>query len=127
MKQQLTAEIAAPREQVWDALSRDLAQRGSHVRVLEQREPVALQLLVRSAGGERLALAYRLEALDGHNTAVSASIQPSGPLYALKRLLSFGAAEQGYLDLLAAGLSNLQRHFEDESGASDELPVELPK
>ena len=114
LRQELTAEIAAPRDQVWKALLGDFAERGGHVRVLEQRGPDRLRLLVRASAGERTALDYRLNQLDSANTAVLASIEPSGPFYVVKRLLSFGNVEQGYLDALAAGLSNLQRHFEGD-------------
>ena len=114
LKQELTVEIAAPRDQVWKALLGDLAERGGHVRVFEQRGPDRLRLLVRASAGERTALDYRLNQLDSANTAVLASIEPSGPFYVVKRLLSFGNVEQGYLDALAAGLSNLQRHFEGD-------------
>jgi hypothetical protein len=117
MRQELTAEVAAGRELVWDALSADLAKAGAHVLVLEQRRPAALRLDVRNGPGERLLLDYELVALDGSNTAVRAGIEPLGMRYTLKRLVTLGAVDRGYLDVLAVGLQNLQLYVEgNESG-----------
>ncbi|HZQ36393.1 MAG TPA: hypothetical protein VFD32_10695 [Dehalococcoidia bacterium] len=128
MRQELTAEVAAPRDAVWAALAVDLAQRGAHVRVLLERPDEALQLVVAAGPGERFALEYRLDRLGPEHTAVVAAIAPAGPRYLLKRLLSFGAVDRGYLDALAVGLANLQQHLEgvgtdqDAGGAECDAP-----
>ncbi len=119
MRQELTAEVAAPRAAVWAALARDLAHRGAHVRVLLERPDEALQLIVAAGPGERFALEYRLDRLGPQHTAVVASIDPAGPRYLLKRLLSFGAVDRGYLDALAVGLANLQQHLEGPEPEGD--------
>lgn len=115
MRQELTAEVAASLELVWSALRRDLEHRGEHVGVLVDRPPAELRLLIRSSPGERLALSYELAALDEGNTSVHAVIEPEGPSYRLKRLITFGAVDRGHLDALAVGLANLQRHFEGDA------------
>ncbi len=125
MRQELTAEVAAPRAVVWAALAGDLAHRGGHVRVLLERPDEALQLIVAAGPGERFALEYRLDRLGPEHTAVVAAIEPAGPRYLFKRLLTFGAVDRGYLDALAVGLANLQQHFEGpepESAAPDGEP-----
>jgi hypothetical protein len=113
MRQELTADMAASRETVWAALQRDLAERGGHVDVLELDEPAMLRLVVKTSVGESLALGYLLNALEPQHTAVTASIEPRGPLYTLKRTLSFGAVDQGYLAAIATGLDNLRRFVEE--------------
>ena len=117
MKQELTVEVAAARQLVWDALVSELGERGDHVEIRLQQAPDALQLVVRPAPGERYTLGYRLEALGPGQTAVAAAIEPAGPRYLFKRLLSFGAVDRGYLDALAVGLANLQAHLESEQDA----------
>jgi len=112
VKQKLTAEIAAPRSDVWAALARDIGNRGEHVVVLEERAPEIVRLRVRVSAGEHHTLGYRLAELGVSHTAVTASIEPAGPVYFARRLLSFTAVERGYLDAIAAGLANLQQHFE---------------
>lgn len=112
MKQELTAEVAAARQAVWDALAGELSGRGDHVEIVVQRAPEELRLVVRPAPGERYALGYRLAALGVEQTAVAASIEPAGPRYVFKRLFSFGAVDRGYLDALAVGLANLQAHLD---------------
>lgn len=125
MRQELTAEVAAPRYAVWAALAGDLAQRGAHVRVLLERPDEALRLLVAAGPGERFALEYRLDRLGPEHTAVVAAIVPAGPRYLLKRILSFGAVDRGYLDALAVGLANLQQHLEgSEIEGSDDSELE---
>lgn len=119
VEQELTAEIAAAREAVWSALRRDLDQRGDHVRVLVDRAPSSLQVVVQAGLGERLTLSYELSALDETNTAVRATVVADGPGYALKRLFSFGAVNRGYLDALAVGLANLQRFLEPNVPAEE--------
>ncbi len=114
MQQELTVEIGAAREAVWTALRRDLDQRGEHVRVLVDRVPAELEILVQAGPGERMTLRYELVALDDANTAVHATIDAAGPGYAVKRLLSFGAVDRGHLNALAVGLANLQRHLEGD-------------
>ena len=110
MEHELEAGIAAPREAVWQALYGDLAASGPHVEVLEASAPETLILLVRSAPGEQMQLAYRLRA-DGAHTVVSATIGVSGLLYTAKKVLSFGSVDRAYLRLLAVGLDNLKGHF----------------
>ncbi|HLZ72990.1 MAG TPA: hypothetical protein VKV26_24065 [Dehalococcoidia bacterium] len=112
MRQELTVEVAASRDAVWRALAGDLAKRGGHVEVLVEQPAEALRLVVAAGAGERFALDYRLDVLGPEDTAVIAAIEPSGPRYLLKRLLSFGAVDRGYLDALAVGLANLQSHLE---------------
>jgi hypothetical protein len=125
VRQELTAEVTAPRAAVWAALASDLARRGEHVRVLLEQPDEALQLVVAAGLGERFALEYRLERLGPEQTAVIAAIAPAGPRYLLKRLLSFGAVDRGYLDALAVGLANLQEHLEGPVPESD-APVAEP-
>ena len=112
MRQELTAEVSAGIEAVWEALAGDLARRGEHVLVLEERAPAALRLAVYTGPGERLLLDYELARLDESNTAVHVAIEPRGVRYALKRLLSLGAVDRGYLETLAIGLQNLQEHLD---------------
>ena len=112
MKQELSVEIAADRPDVWRALERDLSMRGEHVTIVDNQAPKSLQLRVRASRGEMLALGYRLERLGEGRTLVVATIEPSGPLYLCKRVVSLGAVEQGYRRLLDAGLENLHQHFE---------------
>lgn len=119
MRQELTAEVAAPRAAVWSALAGDLAKRGQHVRVLLERPDEALQLVVAAGPGERFALEYRLDRVGPEHTAVVAAIDPAGPRYLLKRLLSFGAVDRGYLDALAVGLANLQQYLEGAEPEGD--------
>jgi hypothetical protein len=112
MRQVLTADIAADRASVWAALQRDLSFRGNHVTILTELPPTELRILVRSALGERLQLSYALSEVDEFNTIVVAAVEPAGAGYTLKRLLSFGAVDHGYLHALAIGLANLQAHLE---------------
>jgi hypothetical protein len=114
MKQQLTAEIAATRESVWSALTGELALKGGHVDVTLQSAPADLHLVVRPGALERYTLTYALSRLDDAVTAVSATIEPAGPWYVAKRILSFGAVDRGYLDALAVGLANLRVHLEGD-------------
>ncbi len=112
MRQEITAEIAASRETVWEALQRDLGERGGHVQVVELAPPERLQLVVRTATGESLTIGYILTELDAGHSAVTASVEPAGPMYTLKRIFSFGAVEQGYLAAMAMGLENLRVFIE---------------
>jgi len=112
MRQELTAEVAAIRQVVWDALALDLSRRGNHVDVLLEREPEELRIRVRPGPGETYLLVYQLRVLDDDLTAVQASIDPAGVRYVLKRLLSFGAVDRAYLDAVAVGLANLQDHVQ---------------
>jgi hypothetical protein len=114
VRQELTIEIGAPRDAVWAALRNDLDHRGDHVRVLVDHAPAELEIQVHAGPGERLTLRYELIPLDETNTAVRATVAPAGPGYLVKRLLTFGALDRGYLDALAVGLANLQRHLEGE-------------
>jgi hypothetical protein len=123
MRQELTAEVASSLERVWEALVGDLAQGGDHVRVVERERPFRLRLDVRHGAGERLLLSYELSTLDDANTAVRATIEPVGPRYLLKRAVTFGSVDRGYLDVLAVGLQNLQVHLE---GDGDDDPVTHP-
>jgi len=110
----LSAEIEASRERVWAALSSDLRASGPHVEVMVREPPRRLQLQLRRAGGEVQLLDYRLEALGEEHTLVVASVHSRGPLYLLKRMLTFGRLDDSYLDAVAVGLENLRRHLEGE-------------
>ena len=115
MRQELTAEVASTVERVWQALVGDLAQGGDHVRVVERERPSRLRLDVGHGPGERLLLSYELSTLDDANTAVRATIQPVGPRYLLKRVVTFGSVDRGYLDVLAVGLQNLRVYLEGDA------------
>lgn len=110
MENELSVRIAAPRERVWQALYGDLAASGPHVEVLEASAPAMLVIAARSAPGERMTLSYALAA-DGEATVVTGAISVAGPLYAAKKLLSFGSVDRAYLRLIAVGLDNLSGHF----------------
>lgn len=117
MRQEITVEIGADRTSVWSALVRDLGARGAHVEIVRQHTPEDLTLRIRAGLGEEQILRYTLVELDELHTAVVASIEPSGPLHVLKRLFSFGAVDQHYINAVAVGLANLQRYVE---GASED-------
>jgi len=123
MRQELTVEIGAPRDDVWAALAGDLVHRGDHVDVVGQEPPVSLQIVVRSAPGEQYTLWYRLDALDARHTAIVAAIEPVGWRYTLKRLFSFGTVDRGYLDAIAVGLANLRARLEPEAASGQDDPL----
>ena len=110
MIEELRIRVDAPREAVWQALYGDLAESGPHVEVLRADAPDELAILARTAPGERMTLSYTLST-EGDVTIVAASIAVEGPLYAAKKILSFGSADRGYLRMLAVGLDNLRGHF----------------
>jgi len=110
MDHELKMRIAASREQVWQALYGDLAASGPQVEVVEARAPATLEIVTRTAPGEQMRLRYQLEP-EGEATIVDATIAVAGPLYAAKKLLSFGSIDRAYLRLLAVGLDNLSGHF----------------
>ena len=111
MIDQLSIRVDAPQQAVWEALYGDLAASGPHVEVLRAHAPEELALVARTSPGERLTLSYTLTAEDDANTVVTATIAVDGPLYAAKKILSFGSADRGYLRMLAVGLDNLRGHF----------------
>lgn len=112
----VTVEIAVSRERVWAALAGDLRERGRHVEITVQDAPQHLRLVLRPRLGEEQTLDYSLQPLGDNITAVTAAVHTRGARYTLKRLLSFGRIDDGYLDAVAVGLSNLQTQLEDEEG-----------
>lgn len=116
MIEQLSIRVDAPLPSVWEALYGDLAASGPHVEVLRAQAPQELVLLARTAPGERMTLSYSLAAEDDASTVVTATIAVAGPLYAAKKILSFGSADRGYLRMLAVGLDNLRGHFVTPGG-----------